>query len=162
MSLSRRQAAAINQIIQEEVQGAMKGRKQRDEFLRRGEIQERLVEAPAVDAMRVDWSIMDERVEAIVEEIGNDMVDEFLYKFRQKLLRRVASEMSQHGMSQIRIDPRTFPAEVEEFDDDGVYGSSMEANTDIRSVLTKYARDLGQLAVHMAGGREADDEEFDG
>lgn len=161
MSLSRRQAQAINQIIQEEVQGAMRGRKQKDEYLRRGEIQERLVEA-GPDAMRVDWSIMDERVEAIVEEIGNDLVDEFLYKFRQKLLRRIASEMTQHGMSQVRIDPRTFPAEVEEFDEDGVYGSSMEANTDIRTVLVKYARDLGQLAVHMAGGREADDEEFEG
>lgn len=161
MSLSRRQAQAINQIIQEEVQGALKGRKSRAELLRRGDLQERLVEA-GPDAMRVDWSIMDEKAEEIAEEVAADMVDDLLYKFRQKALRKMAMAMSQHGMSAVSIDPRSFPAEVEEFDEDGVYGSSMEATTDIRNALIKYAKDLGSLAVHMAGGRESDEEEFEG
>lgn len=161
MSLSRRQAQAINQIILEEVQGAIKARRNRGELLRRGEIQERLAEA-GPDPMRVDASIMDEQAETIAEEIAADMVDDLLYKFRQVFLRKSAAVLSRHGMSAVSIDPRHFADEVEEFDEDGVYSASMEATTDVRNALIKYAKDLGHLAVMMAGGREADEEEFEG
>lgn len=161
MSLAKRQAAAINQIIQEEIQGALKGRKNRAGLLRRGELQERLVEA-GPDAMRVDWSIMDDQVKEAANDAGMEMADDLVYKFRQKILRFIAGQLNQHGMSAVKVDPRTFPEELEEFDEDGVYEVSMECTSDICAALEKYAQALGQLGVHMAGGRESDEEEFEG
>ena len=161
MSLAKRQAAAINQIIQEEIQGALKGRKSRAGLLRRGELQERLVEA-GPDAMRVDASIMDEQLKEAANDAGMDMADDLIYKFRQKILRFIAGQLNQHGMSAVKVDPRTFPSEVEEFDEDGTYEASMECMSDVTAALEKYALALGNLGVMMAGGREADEEEFEG
>lgn len=159
MRLARRQAKAINQIIQEEVQGALRARKERTHLLRRGEIQERLVEA-GPDAMRVDWSVMGSQLEDASYDMSRDMADDMVYAFRQKIERMVAQVLNQHAMATVKMDPRTFGDELEEFDPDGVMEISQECTIDIVEVLQKYAKQIGELAVHMSGGEPATRDRF--
>lgn len=138
------QEAAIQEILKEKVL----------EFER---VHSRLHET-GPDPMRVDWSIMDKRIEDEVAATGRSDPDlhDFLYKFRRQTVRFIANVLNQHAMSGVKVDPKTFIDELEEFDPDGVMELSMECLSDIESALEKYAKGLGQLSVHLAGGEEAD------
>lgn len=158
MRFSRRQAEVVNQIIQEEVRGALSARRERPELLRRGEIQERLVEA-GPDAMRVDGSIMGPQMVRVIEGPQvSDAVVKLVDHVRRTATRAMAEVLNQHGMSNMKVDPRTLEQEMEDFDHDGVMEALMECNHDVTEALEKLVTTLGDLAVHMAGGTEPDEE----
>lgn len=161
MSLTKRQAAAINQIIREEIQSVLKGRKGckgRAGLLRYGEFQERLVEA-GPDAMRVSASVMDEQFKEAANDAGTEIADDLIYKFRQKILGFVAGQLNKHTRYADEVDPHTFAKEVEEFDPDSIADVSQECVSDITAAFEKYAKALGQLALNIADPEEDEEGE---
>lgn len=156
MSISRRQSKEINKIIQEELQRAMSGRSERDVLLRRGEIQERLVEDGSVTS-RVDLSIMDRQVSIASEEINDVKVENLVFSFRQKLGKVLADVINQHSLSMTRVDPKTFMNDMEQLDQDIIMEASQKCVSDIMLALENYAKELGELAVNLAGD---EDEEY--
>lgn len=150
MSLSRRQAQIINQIIQEEVQDVMKGRSRRDELLRRSEIQERLVEA-GPDAANVDWSILSKQIEDEVQYTGGGMVQDLIGDFYRKIIKFMASAMNMHSMSFVKVDPRSLEKDLKEYWSENFVEITEECESDITEALEKYAKSLGELAVDMVG-----------
>jgi len=156
MGLTKRQMHVINGFIQNDVQDALKGRKRKDELLRRGELQERLVEA-GPDAYRVDFAITDEVVTTMVDNTGHAMAMEFVEKFVEKFFMSLARLMNNHAMAYDKVDAYSLRDELEDFAQEDMMHEAQECVTDIVTALEKYAKNIGELAVHMAGGTEADE-----
>ena len=149
MTLSRRQAAAINQIIQEEVQGALKGRKQRDEHLQRAALNEY---GPGRMEDRVDTSVLEKEVETSINDMIFDAFDDDSYKLRQKahrlLVRELFKATQKYGMGW------TSPAEIGSLLDsdtnEDIMDAEMEFHSDVVAAVDNYAKALARSLIKVA------------
>lgn len=149
MSLAKRQAAAINQIIQEEVQGALKGRKQRVEHLRRAQLNEY---GPGRMEDRVDTSALEHEVETSIGDMMFDAFDDEIYKMTQKAQRRFVQELykatQRYGMGW------SSPAEVGSLlsDDanEDVQDAQMELFSSIQGAINDYGKNLAKALIKAA------------
>ena len=111
------------------------------------------------DAMRIDWSIMDDQIDKAAYDIAMDMSDRLVFDFRKRIIKEIARELDKHAMvypEASPVDPSELSADLEDFDPNGLQGLSMECIQDITNILVEYAKGLGSLAVHMAGGAEGE------
>lgn len=149
MTLARRQAAAINQIIQEEVQGALKGRRQRDEHLRRAALNEA---GPGRMEDRVDTGVLEHEVETSISDQMFDAFDEEIYQMNQKahkkFVRALFQATQKFGMGW------TSPAEVgsllSDMDSDEVQDAQMEFFSDVQAAVNDYGKKLARALIKAA------------
>lgn len=149
MTLARRQAAAINQIIQEEVQGALKGRQQRDEHLQRAALNEA---GPGRMEDRVDTGVLENEVETTMSDVLFDAFDEEIYQMNQKAHKRFVRELfkatQKFGMGW------TSPAEVgsllSDMDNEDVMDAQMEFFHDVQAALNDYGKKLARSLIKVA------------
>ena len=154
MSLTRRQRSIVDVILQETLREATQARRDGEKLLDRSLLNEEYeLDEAGPDADRIDTSIIKDQLTNVAQDLGKELADALVFRFRQKICTHIANVMNQHAMGgDIRINPRTLADELEDFDTDSVMGASLECAGDITDALEKYAKDLGDLAVHMAGG----------
>jgi len=158
MSLTRRQRNIVDQILQEQLGAITQARRESEKLLDQSLLNEEYeLDEAGPDAGRVDTSIMNKQLENSVQDLGMELADVFVGKFRNKIVAHIATLMNQHAMSGVRINPRTFMDELKDFDRDGFMEIAEECVSDVVEALEKYAKELGELAVHMAGGNDQGD-----
>lgn len=149
MTLARRQAAAINQIIQEEVQGALEGRRRRGEHLQRASLNEY---GPGRMEDRVDTSVLEREVETHISDVMFGAFDDEIYKMTQKAQRRFVQELfkatQRYGMGW------TSPAEVgsllSDEENEDVQDAQMELFHDIQAAINDYGKKLARSLIKVA------------
>ena len=158
MSLTRRQRSVVDRILEESLKEAVQARRDGEKLLDKSLLNEEYeLDEAGPDADRVDMSIVKDQLTNAAQDLGQELADALVFRFRQKICTYIAGVMNQHGMGgDIRINPRTLADELEDFDGDGIMGASLECIGDITEALEKFAKELGDLAVHMAGGDTGD------
>lgn len=149
MTLAKRQAAAINQIIQEEVQGALQGRRLKEEHERRAELNEY---GPGRMEDRVDSSVLEREVETTISDVLFDAFDDDTYKLQQKahrlLVRELYKATQRFGMGW------TSPAEVgsllDDMDNEDVMDAQMEFHSDVQHAINEYGKKLAKSLIKVA------------
>ena len=160
MSLSRRQAAAVNQIIQEEVQGAIKGRRLADEHKRRAVLVEY---GPGRTEDRVDTSVLDREVETTISDNVFEAFDEQIFQLKEKVHRKMVQALFQatqkYGMGW------SSPAEVGSLlaggDNEDVTDAEMEFFSDVQAAITDYGKKLAKTLIKTARPEDSDVDEGD-
>lgn len=149
MTLAKRQAAAINQIIQEEVQGALQGRRLKEEHERRANLNEY---GPGRMEDRIDSSVLEREVETTISDVLFDAFDEEIYRMNQKLHRKMVQALFQatqkYGMGW------TSPAEVGSLlsadSNDDISDAEMEFFSDIQAAISNYGKNLAKSLIKVA------------
>jgi hypothetical protein len=149
MSLARRQAQAINQIIQEEVQNALKGRRLREEHLQRADLVEY---GPGRMEDRVDVGVLEREIETTIGDAMFDLFDDEIYKMTQKMHRRFVQELfkatQRFGMGW------TSPAEVGSLlaggENEDVSDAEMEFFHDVQAAINDYGKKLAKSLIKVA------------
>lgn len=160
MSLSRRQAEAVNQIIQEEVQDAIKGRHLADEHRRRAVLVEY---GPGQTEDRVDASVLDREVETTISDQLFDAFDEQIFQMKEKVHRKMVQALfkatQKYGMGW------TSPAEVGSLlaggENDDVTDAEMEFFSDVQAAITNYGKNLAKTLIKTARPEGSDVDEGD-
>jgi hypothetical protein len=108
------------------------------------------------DEMRVDWEVVSRAIESKLDDTLTQSAGNFVYKMRTEVVApRIGKILNQHGIGHgVGRGAYSFAGELEDFDAVGIQTAEMECVTDIVAALTKYAQDLGQLAVHMHSGQK--------
>lgn len=149
MTLSKRQAAAINQIIQEEVQGALKGRRLKEEHLQRAALNEA---GPGRMEDRVDTGVLEREVETSIGDAMFDAFDDEAYKVTQKAHRLFVRELfkatQKYGMGW------SSPAEVGSLLDvdsnEDVMDAQQELWSSIQGAVNDYGKQLAKALIKAA------------
>jgi len=152
MSLTRRQRNIVDQILQEQLGAITQARRESEKLLDQSLLNEEYeLDEAGPDAGRVDTDIMGQAMGEAVTDLGMDMADNLVYRFRNKVLPRIADAMNQHGMADVRINPRTIASELEDYDPDKFGEVTDNCVSDIAEVLKKYSDTLGQMAISAIG-----------
>lgn len=149
MTLAKRQAAAINQIIQEEVQGALEGRKQADKHHHQARLNEY---GPGRMEDRVDTSVLEREVETTISDVLFDAFDDDTYKLQQKAHRLLVRELFKATQ---RFDMGwSSPAEVgsllDDMDNEDVMDAQMEFHSDVQAAISEYGKKLAKSLIKVA------------
>lgn len=149
MSLAKRQAAAINEIIQEEVQSALEGRRLADEHARRTNLVEY---GPGRMEDRVDTAALEREVETSIGDAMFDAFDDEAYKVTQKAHRLFVRELfkatQKYGMGW------SSPAEVGSLLDvdsnEDVMDAQQELWSSIQGAVNDYGKQLAKALIKAA------------
>ena len=156
MGLTRRQAAIINHIIQEEVQGVLKGRAQRDGHLERGKLIEEGVDPMSEDwqidvssvlkedgpkASRVDTSVIKEQLVREMEQFAMEISSDMLSRWKRELFPAIARAINSHGLLDLDfpINGRRIENDLNEYGEEEVTNIEMELVHDLSEEMMKYA-----------------------
>jgi len=143
MRLTPRQASRISDIIQEEVRSVVRGR-------RKPTLAER------IEVMNVDMAVISDATSEKLAQAAHEFAAEALYDFRKAALKIIADELNTHAVSHENVTAAELDAEIEEMDD-MLNDDEMELAVGVANQLITYAERLGELAVSMTGGVEADE-----
>lgn len=168
MGLTRRQAAIINHIIQEEVQGVLKGRAQRDGHLERGKlIEEGVIDPMSEDwqidvssvlkeegpkASRVDTSVIKEQLVRELEQFTMELSSDMLSRWKRELFPAVARAINAHGLLDLDfpINGRRIESDLNEYGEHEMTNIEMELVNDLAEEMMKYADAIVEMLVGMS------------
>lgn len=153
MSLAKRQAAAINQIIQEEVQGVIKGRRLKEEHNRRAALVEY---GPGNMEDRVDDRYSSDtlvhEVETAIADKMFDAFDDEIYKMTQKAHHRFVRELfdatQKHGLGV--TSRQEVSSLLSDMDNEEVQDAQYELFHDVQNAINDYGQKLARALIKAA------------
>lgn len=144
MRLTPRMRSIINEIIQGEVQTALRNRRglSINEKLNVGEIDKNVVLQAVKD--QIDGKTM-------------DSAQDFVYDFSQECIKTIANEINKHAVATIRVDPQELRDELDDLYADDITELHMEKAIAIAGILMELAERLVDESVGLVGGLDAED-----
>jgi len=153
MTLTRRQSDEIKQIVQEEIKNSLLGRREAERLLEQALLNEdRGLNEAGLDTTRVDKDVIDDALGDEFADLANDAADDLVYDFGRRVLPKLAGAINQHGMSAVRVNPRTLAEELEDLNPDEYASLVEQCTSDVSEALKAYARKLGEMALNFASG----------
>lgn len=157
----RKNRLTINDLINEELRRGMDARHKRDDMIRRSYVNEFLLErgGSIPDASRVDSTIVGTELNEKIDDLTPPISKTAVKEFGRKVVPIIARIMTQHAMTYVKIDPRTFASNLAYYDNSAARQAAARCAQAIDGALKRYAVSLGRLAVDMMGGGAPDSEE---
>lgn len=146
MTLAKRQAAAINQIIQEEAHGALQRRRLREEYERRVELNEY---GPGRIGDRVDISVLKKEVETTIGDALFDAFDDDIHKLQQKAHRLLIRELYRvtKRFGSDWISPAEVSSLLDGVGNEDVMNAQLELHGDIQHAINEYGKKLAKSLI---------------
>jgi hypothetical protein len=158
MGLTNRQAEAVNKIIQEEVEGFMAIRRERERLLAEGRyVEGRLLREAGPDPKRVDKAVLAQAIDrdGDLEDLAMDLSGQFAYQFAEKMKPILLRLLEQYAMDVTDKGHQMTPGwtldgleELEDLDDD-ITDAQMECAVDISQAFNKLIHVYAEKAAEQ-------------